>query len=334
MNKSFVPLKSMAPLKPSKGYEYYWRFAYERQSAFLRKMSGQKPPWTTDKIIGEYKFTNAYRASDRVSQYLIRKVIYDKKREPEDSLFRILLFKIFNKIETWELLENEIGEIEIKNFSFKAYNSILSKAKESGKTIYSGAYIMPSGNGFFPHKYKHTNHLELLKTILFKEIHLRIIDAKSMRKGFELLKAIPTFGDFLAYQYIVDINYSDVVDFTEMEFVVAGPGAKDGIRKCFVDFGGLNEEEIIKIMTERQEEEFSRLGLHFKNLWGRPLQLIDCQNLFCEVDKYLRVKMPQLSGKTGRMRIKQKYKPTENIPSLFYPPKWKINQNINFGSLN
>ena len=64
-----------------------------------------------------------------------------------------------------------------------------------------------------------------------------------------------------------------------MEFVVPGPGARDGISKCFNDLGGLSEVEIIKLMADRQESEFERLGLEFRSLWGRPLQLIDCQNL-------------------------------------------------------
>ena len=45
-------------------------------------------------------------------------------------------------------------------------------------------------------------------------------------------------------------------------------------------------------MAENQEDEFARRGIEFQTLWGRPLQLIDCQNLFCEVDKYARVYHP------------------------------------------
>ena len=53
--------------------------------------------------------TNVYRATDRVSQYLIRNVIYKniKRYKPEDILLRILVFKIFNKIETWEVFRTE-----------------------------------------------------------------------------------------------------------------------------------------------------------------------------------------------------------------------------------
>src|SRR3546814_5860542 len=65
-----------------------------------------------------------------------------------------------------------------------------------------------------------------------------------------------------------------------MDFVIPGPGARDGLRKCFADTGGLSDAELIRLMADRQEQECARLGLEFPSLWGRPLQLIDCQNLF------------------------------------------------------
>ena len=39
------------------------------------------------------------------------------------------------------------------------------------------------------------------------------------------------------------------------------------------------------------------------------MQLIDCQNLFCEVDKYARHAHPEVRGISGRTRIKQSYRP-------------------------
>jgi hypothetical protein len=110
-----------------------------------------------------------------------------------------------------------------------------------------------------------------------------------------------------------------------MDFVVPGPGAKNGISKCFSDMGGLTETDIISYVTEHQHFFFDRLGINFRDLWGRPLQLIDCQNVFCEVDKYSRVRHPEFSARTGRMRIKQSFKtPKPMIPPL-YPEKWKLN---------
>ncbi len=131
-------------------------------------------------------------------------------------------------------------------------------------------------------------------------------------------------GPFLAYQFAIDLNYSEIIDFSEMDFVVAGPGAKNGIRKCFADVAGLSEEDIIRAAAERAEAEFARLGIAFQSLWGRPLQLIDCQNLFCETDKYARVAHPDVLGGSGRTRIKQKFEPNPDPVPQWYPPKWGI----------
>lgn len=329
-----IVLRHLAPAKVSEVYESYWRFAAERQAVFFRRAHGEKRPWTDNPVLGIYKFTNAYRASDRVSQYLIRHVIYrdDLPKSPREVFFRILLFKLFNKIETWELLERELGPICLEDYRFNAYDAVLARAMQAGRRIYSAAYIMPPGSRAFGRSAKHQNHLLLLERMMADRLAERLAQTRTMQEGFENLRSYPTIGDFLAYQFITDINYSEITDFTEMDFVVPGPGARDGLRKCFVDPGGLNEPELIRLMADLQEQEFERLGLDFQSLWGRRLQLIDCQNLFCEVDKYARVAHPQIAGKTGRVRIKQKFDPTPDPIELFYPPKWKLNDKIRAGA--
>ncbi|MGJ8713953.1 MAG: nucleotide kinase domain-containing protein [Maribacter stanieri] len=313
--------------KKSKVYDTYWKFAVERQNIFFNRIRDTRV-WTEDKILTEHKFTNAYRASDRVSQYLIRDIIYGFEQEPKEVLFRILLFKIFNKIETWNALMNRVGTISYKTYDFESYDNVLTDLMNSGKTIYSGAYIMASGRSIYGYKKKHRNHLKLIETMMEDELEIKISNLKSMNSLFDLLKTYPTIGNFLAYQYATDINYSELCDFDEMDFVFPGPGALDGIKKCFSDYGQYNESDLIKYVTEVQDKEFDRLELEFKNLWGRKLQLIDCQNLFCEVDKYARVAHPDVNGISGRKRIKQKFKAKNNPISYWYPPKWGINKLI------
>jgi hypothetical protein len=318
-----VPL---APAKPTEVYDSYWKFASLRQEVFFERLRGSAYPWTSDAIINQYKFTNVYRASDRVSQYLIKNVIY-KEGSPdshEEILFRVLLFKLFNKIETWELLSSKIGHLTLEDYNFKKYDKILSNAMATGKRIYSAAYIMPSGKSYFGHLRKHSNHLKLIELMIKTKTHERLGSATKMQHAFEILRHFPGLGDFLAYQLLIDINYSPIINFSESEFVVPGPGAKGGISKCFKSTGGLNDTEIIKLMTDRQEMEFDRLGLSFKTLWGRRLQLIDCQNIFCEVDKYARVKHPHIKGVSDRTRIKQVFKMNHNPISYWFPPKWQI----------
>ncbi len=315
----------LAPARPTVVYDTYWRFAAERQRVFFRRLEGDDPPFTDDPVLAQYKFTNAYRASDRVSQYLIQHVLYEGDPTPDEVFFRTLLFKVFNRIETWELLTQQLGSICHADYDYTRYDEVLTRAITGGARIFSAAYIMPSGRGEFSDVRKHRTYLHLLETMMRDGAPRRIAEARSMREAFEILREYPLLGDFLAYQYITDLNYSTLVDFSETEFVIPGPGARDGIHKCFTSLGGLNEADIIRLVAERQAEEFARLGLEFRSLWGRPLQLIDCQNLFCEVDKYARIVHPDVRGKSGRSRIKQRYRPSQLPVRYWYPPKWGIN---------
>ena len=252
-----------------------------------------------------HRFTNAYRASDRVSQFLIQKVLYCGEQSPEEIFFRAMLFKIFNRIDTWETINEALGPPRWKTFSYEKYARVLDQIMSCGKTLYSAAYIMPSPA--FGNPQKHRNHLSLIEFMMSERAPLRIAKAPSLKAVFELLRSFPSIGNFLAFQFAIDLNYSTITDFLENQFVVAGPGARDGIKKCFVDTAGLDDAAVIYTVTEMAQSEFKRLGLEFQTLWGRPLQPIDCQNLFCEVDKYSRVVHPEYRGNTGRTRIKQKF---------------------------
>lgn len=310
----------------------YWRFAAERQNIYFNRVHRKNSvTLTNDEILLEYKFTNSYRASDRTSQYLIRNVIYrdDLPKGHDEIFFRILLFKIFNKLETWELLERNVGEISLRKYLFDEYDSILLEKLLSRSPIYSPAYIIPSCDKVFGYKYKHQNHLRLLENLIEQKFPSRISKFASMEEAYDLLLSAPSFGPFLAYQFVTDLNYSEITNFSEQEFVMAGPGALDGIRKCFIGAEKIPAAEIIRFMMENQNYFFEQQSLIFKSLWGRPLQLIDCQNLFCEISKYARVAFPQIDGLSGRKRIKQRYAPGRSLPTPWFPPKWGINSKIN-----
>ena len=304
-------------------YDLYWYFACERQNIFFKKMNGESAPWTDDKILQEYKFCNSYRVNDRVSQYLLKNVIYNgKKYSSSDMLFRILLFKLFNKESTWELLIDNFGDVTLDSFSFDKYSKVLEKAISSGVKIYNDAYISCATKAF-GYDRKHDNHLALLDRMFnVDRIQDKIVCCRTMKEGFDIIKSYPLIGNFMAYQLVTDINYSDVVDWREDEFTVAGPGSLRGIKKCFVDRGGMSNEDIIRYMFEHQDKEFKRLGLDFKRIGNRPLQLIDCQNVFCELDKYCRQALPNL--KSNRVKIKKHYVPKSGKIEYIYPSKWNI----------
>jgi hypothetical protein len=304
-------------------FDVYWQFAYERQHIFHCRASGMPPPWTSDPILGRHKFTSVYRAADRVSQYLIREVIFTGSQDPQELVFRILLFKVFNRIETWELLTRHLGvRPSWAGYRFAAYNQVLDEAMRRGERVYSAAYIVPSPQ--FGESRKHGNHLRLIEHAMATGLPLAITASPGLREVYDLLAALPSLGPFLAYQYAIDMGYTLLTEGGENQFVVAGPGALDGISKCFADTGGLSSEEVIAWMRDTSHEQFARLGVRFEDLWGRWPTLIDWQNVFCEVSKYTRLSHPHVQGVSGRTQIKQKFRQARGAIDYRFPPKWGL----------
>ncbi len=313
---------------PSPIFRSYWSFAAERQRLFRARLGNYWDRTSVDPILGKFKFTNAYRASDRTSQFLLRHVIYDSpQRSFRDTFARVVLFKFFNRIDTWRSLENALGPLEADRINPIQLSRELNQLRTYGRRIYSAAYIMPSPRQF-GFSSKHENHVWLLRQMLDESADQRVLEARSMADAYQVLRSYRSIGPFLAYQLVTDLNYGPHLNFSEEEFVEPGPGAKSGLRKCFEDAGGLTDEELIHWTMEGQEREFERYGETFQDLWGRPLKLVDCQNLYCEVDKYARVAHPEIVGPSGRRRIKQRFRPKSEPITAWYPPKWGINEAV------
>ena len=160
--------------------------------------------------------------------------------------------------------EDNFDDISLKTFDIKKYSEVLENAISNGTKIYNDAYIS-CANKAFGYDRKHDNHLALLDKIFnIDKAHLKILNAKTMEEAFNILKNYPLIGNFMAYQLVTDINYSDVVDWKEDEFTVAGPGSLRGIKKCFLDKGNMTNEDIIRYMYEHQDEEFKRLEKKYR----------------------------------------------------------------------
>src|SRR5690242_12401986 len=76
-------------IRDAEAYRRYWWFAKERQRIFRYRWEYPKnlPPWTEDRVLQKFSFTNAFRASDRTSQYLIQNVIYKGEQSPREVFF-------------------------------------------------------------------------------------------------------------------------------------------------------------------------------------------------------------------------------------------------------
>ncbi|TAK04767.1 hypothetical protein EPO33_02095 [Patescibacteria group bacterium] len=309
-------------------FDIYWRFAAERQRIFERRVAGEPGPWTDDPILQTYKFCNVFRAADRVSQYLIREVAYHGEPcTPEDRLFQITAFRTFSDIDTWNSVRKTLGRTptlgDLRDGSFE---KALDAAKRENGGLYTGAFIL-CANKAYGFDEKHRNHVALFQDMFLKQnLGARLLAVPSLAAVFHLLRSFPLIGDFMAYQIAIDLNYSDLINFSENDFTKPGPGALRGLKKVFTSLGDHSPAEAILWMVERQQQEFERLGLGFHGLWGRPIQAIDAQGLFCETDKYCRVAVPELAS--ARKKIKARFVAAPEPIHFFFPPKWGINASV------
>ncbi|MCL1907275.1 MAG: putative DNA base hypermodification protein [Propionibacteriaceae bacterium] len=311
------------PLIPRPGvYEKYWHFVSERQRIFDKRARGEAPPWTDDPIFTNYKFCNVFRAADRESQYMIRKVCYGGA-EGKDLAFQITAFRTFSRGEVWDQVTDMLGHAPtLGDLDDGRFEKALTELKESGQKLYTGSFIL-CANEAYGRKGKHLNHVEMFRTMFIDgDLYERVITAEKFGDVYDLLHSYPLMGDFMSYQTAIDLNYSELIDYSENDFTKAGPGALRGIAKVFESTTGWTPEEVIMWMVEHQEEELDKLGLEFGGLYGRPLHAIDAQNCFCETDKYCREAVPELAS--NRSRIKNKFAAKPKPITYFFPPKWGL----------
>jgi hypothetical protein len=309
-------------------YEAFWRFASERQLIFDRRWRQLPQPWTSDPILQQHKFCNVFRAADRVSQFLIREVIYAplaRGLSAEDTFLRIILFRLFSKPSTWQLMESTTGLLSRKTLDVRRLASRLEAARQR-QAIYTSAFILCAYDAYGFAR-KHLNHLTLVKE-MFAPYRLgrSLARARSLKDVYDALLSWPMLGPFMSYQLAIDLNYSEFLEFSEDEFTMPGPGARRGIAKVFHEPDRVDPANLIYALVERQEAEFDRYHLERPTLFGRRLHAIDVQGLLCEIDKYARVAFPEL--RSNRIRIKHQFHPSSESLLLYFPPKWRLNPSL------
>jgi mannose-1-phosphate guanylyltransferase len=216
------------PPKPrQKIYDLYWYFASERQHMFEKRSAGLPAPWTDDPILQTYKFCNVFRAADRVSQYMIRDVCYHNEPcTPADRLFQVVAFRTFSKIETWQAVHEFLGRYPtLQNLADSSFTKAIEHAMTKNGTIYTAAFILAPG-AVYGQPRKYLNHVELFRYMFLTDnLAAKLQATKSLREVYDLLHSYPLMGDFMSYQTAIDLNYSDLINFSENDFVQPGPVA-------------------------------------------------------------------------------------------------------------
>lgn len=107
------------------------------------------------------------------------------------SFFSTLLFKIFNKVETRESLEQAHAPLTWEAADLDELDRTLTRAMARGRHIYS-AYIMQAP-GYGADR-KHTNHLKLLAAMIADRLPDRLRQAPDLRTVYEKVLSYPRLG--------------------------------------------------------------------------------------------------------------------------------------------
>ncbi|TEB22497.1 hypothetical protein FA13DRAFT_1641311 [Coprinellus micaceus] len=324
-----VTIKDIA-LKPTPVFDAFWYWVAERKAIDDRRRAGEPAPWTDDPILQNNYFCNPYRVLDKVCQYMIKQVIEKGSQKPEEVVFRILLFNTFTKIETWELLEERLGPLKWSTYDRQKYEEVLFDADT---TLYTGAFIKPAPDFCCGKNFQ--NHLALIENMMENDIAFKLLGAPTMADVYEYLVAFPSMGEFNTYQLILNLSYSNILNFHPNDFVMAGIGSYSGLVKMFG--AGMRSAlaenkdfaiDVMRWLAETQDEHFNRLGITLSRLGPKklPLGLADIEHSVCEVDKYARAAYPKVKGTSDRKHLKRKYdafKTTTVYPAKpFLPKAW------------
>lgn len=301
--------------------ERFVGFVAERQRAWYRRVVlGEEPPWSADEVLRRRRFTNVYRLLDPGTQYAIQAIL-DREAPGPDRVFNALVYRLVGRAET----HAHVGFQRLEDFDVEAFESALKERRdgngdEDGQPVFTGAYLVAGYSG-----YGGSDKVENVARLFgdardrFDGFWAEVRDASGPEDAYAAIRGLPGFGNFLAYQVLVDLLYplpshggESLLPHSPNEWAAAGPGAKRGLERLIGDGGGRGEADVSELDAMRWlwrnlGAEFDRLGIDF--VWLRDEagervepSLADVQNCCCEFHKYETVR-------TGEGRTRRRFRP-------------------------
>jgi len=266
----------------------------ERELIRVQKDRGEPFPWTDDKILRTYRFCNVRREDDRVTVW-IAKNIREPYADHHHLWFMLCTARMINWPHTLGLL---IGDPtrppeeriypnawpDSASFSPSAMADGLEDVASMGKA-FTGAYIIPSpGKGEKKPRWMAQWVLgNLWKARARFETHFS--RNPSLRSTHNLLTTFDCWGNFLAYQAIIDMRHTSLLSEVpdRNTWCAAGPGTIRGLNRL------AGRPLIAPLTQERALLEIQSLQPVVCRETGMDFELYEITGILCETDKYLRV---------------------------------------------
>lgn len=268
---------------------FYW--ITERESARIIKDSGGEFPYIDDPIISKFRFCNVRREDDRGTVW-IRQNIREPFADEPYLWFMLCVARQINWPDTLaELIAGGIGPFATwpNDRKFRPANmaDALNARKARGDKVYTGAYMIsaPSTKGADKQRY-------IAQTVLGALWDVRDEITDYLESGTATLQGMHTrltkyngWGPFMAYQAVVDMRFTPLLDKASdiATWAAAGPGTVRGLNRVY------GRDLKFPLKQDQALREMRLIYEVVEKETGVPLDFSDVPNCLCETDKFLRV---------------------------------------------
>lgn len=298
-------IRTAKPVVNSEMLKQFRYYVTNRYKIHLKKdVEKQAFPWTDDLILSQYRFTNVRREQDRNTLYLINMMKEHGNKFGYNMVCNILLFRLFNKIETSELIG---GWVDFENYNEDRIKTQLKNVTKS-YVYYTNAYytsgMIANIRKHYPDKTFSVINIPNVVRDYGKRLTELLRQSNTPQQVIQALKVVPGVGEFLSYQLFIDLTYLDDFPWSENEFVMCGPGCKRGLNYLFDDKAELTNEELLFWVRDNQiiSDAMCRDLMLDLPINERHMNVMSLENCFCEFQKYIK-------AKSGKGRPRNNYTP-------------------------
>ena len=299
-------IKNAKPVLSKKALLYLYEFITQRYQIHLKKdVLKETPPWTTDQVLRDFRFTNIRREHDKESKWVIEHIANNPELSYEDKLLNVILFRLYNKHETAELISMPFKFSETSDWNPEWYRSLFEAALvEDPKRVFFTAAFHTVGMKIALKKvtgedYASMRVLKFMRILIDTRLVDRVKSCLNQKEVYQTLISYDGIGGFLGYQFYVDMTYIKEFPFSENEFTVAGPGCVRGLNYLFKNRDGMSYEECLFWLRDNLDNLFTKTLKKDWNpkklFWDLPeedrcFNVMSLENCFCELSKYIRAK--------------------------------------------
>ena len=267
---------------------FYW--INERHAIYRKKVKGDPPPYTEDKILQEYKFTNPFRENDRVTIWMRQNWTNPNHNKPDgEIIFNCCLFRM---VGTTEFAD---AHGWASKWEPEYTKQLIAERLAKKLRTFTGAYIITNQGLKLPKGEVVVDHFltplweskEKLAEIATKTQSLQALHhAMSAYRGWG-------GGGFMSYEVVTDLNYTRILDKATDRFkwANAGPGAKRGLNRLY-------DRPLTKGLTAVQSNiemknvlDIAQGTVNLVSIYNVDMRTIE--HSLCEWDKYERVRLGQ-----------------------------------------